>query len=187
MKMFKSRQRGFTIFETLVVVIILGIIAAFGLPQYSRVLANTKLQNKITEWREAFYYAQREAIRLKHNVVLCPSDDGEKCNGTDFKNGWIVLDVTENQDPNTKGKLLRDYPPSAASQKFSITLNPSGDIRFLNNGRPSGLNARNLSVVYTISNTQKVESTFKISPSGRIIAGELKKPTNEEKDDSGEE
>lgn len=180
MKMFKSRQRGFTIFETLVVVIILGIIAAFGLPQYSRVLANTKLQNKITEWREAFYYAQREAIRLKHNVVLCPSDDGEKCNGTDFKNGWIVWDATE-------GKLLRDYPPSAASQKFSITLNPSDELRFLNNGRPSGLNARNLSVVYTISNTQKVESTFKISPSGRIIAGELKKPTNEEKDDSGEE
>lgn len=173
-----KKEKGFTIIESLVVVMIVAVIAGFALPSYTRMLANTRLQNKTTEWREAFYYAQREAIRLKHNILLCPSEDGEQCNCTDkskkycngkadkdFNNGWIVYDVTEE-------KLLRDYPPSTDPQKFEITLNLGSDneLRFLNNGRPSGLSSGSVKVVYKISKNNEVKATFNIAPSGRIVA-----------------
>lgn len=174
MKIFKSRQRGFTLLESVVVIIILAVIAALGLPSYNRMLANTKLQNKITEWRESFYYAQRESIRLKHNVKLCPSSDGENCSdAADYNVGWIIYD-------NTVNKLLRDYPPANGSDKFVIKLtggNPatSNSVTFLNNGRPKDNPVgRGFEVVYNYGGGKTVTQKFRVSPSGRIIAGELK-------------
>lgn len=178
-----KREKGFTIIETLVVVLILGVIAGIALPSYTRMLSNTKLQGKTTEWREAFYYAQREAIRLKHNVVLCPSSDGETCtNNANYNVGWIVYDTTVS-------KLMRDYPPTSNSEKFDIQLchsggscsstSPSTDnsITFLNNGRPKDNSiGRSFTVIYEYgkgSSSSKVETKFRVSPSGRIIAGSL--------------
>ena len=183
-----KREKGFTIIETLVVVLILGVIAGIALPSYTRMLANTKLQGKTTEWREAFYYAQREAIRLKHNVVLCPSTDGETCsNGANYSEGWIVLDKTL-ASGTSPGKLMRDYPPTSNSEKFDIQLCKSAgscssslsdadnSITFLNNGRPKDNPiGRRFTVIYKYGkgSSNRVVTQFRVSPSGRIIAGSL--------------
>ena len=77
---------------------------------------------------------------------------------------------------------MRDYPPAAGADRFEISLSggesDSGNsITFLNNGRPKDNNAgRAFKVIYTYgkgANPAKMESNFRVSPSGRIIAGEL--------------
>lgn len=132
-----KKSQGFTLLELIVTIAIIGILAAIAAPSFSRMMAGNQLQTAVGEWRTAFYLAQKEAIRRKTRVQICPSTDGEEC-ASDLKNykvGWIVWDVDAEN-------LIRDFPPTLKGNDEKIKLNfnaGSGvSLIFLNNGRLTG-------------------------------------------------
>lgn len=132
-----KKSQGFTLLELIVTIAIIGILAAIAAPSFSRMMAGNQLQTAVGEWRTAFYLAQKEAIRRKTRVQICPSTDGEEC-ASDLKNykvGWIVWDMDAEN-------LIRDFPPTLKGNDEKITLNfnaGSGvSLIFLNNGRLTG-------------------------------------------------
>lgn len=154
--------RGFTLLETLAAIAILAILAAFSMPLFAQMLAKQKIQTITADWRSAFYLAQREAIRLKHQVRLCGSSDGISCNKkNNWNQGWIVLDVSDN-------RLIQDFPLSD-TEKLNIRFRVGNGVplQFMNNGHLVSQFA-GASFEVTHQQYKGISSTLKISRTGRI-------------------
>lgn len=74
MKMVKKAQAGFTLIELMIVVAIIGILAAVAIPAYSDYTVKAKVANALSS-----------AGSLKTAVALCAQENGDvaKCNSTD--------------------------------------------------------------------------------------------------------
>lgn len=110
-------SKGFTLLELMVTVAIMGILLSIALPNYRNMQDNAVATTIINEWRDSFYYAQAEAMRLKRDIIFCASQNGADCAGQ-FNDGWIVKDDT---------RVLRDVVPSVPDNYgLNMKLNTSG-------------------------------------------------------------
>ncbi len=83
--------RGFTLYELLVTILLLAMLATLGAPLFEKSYAKAQQTTEINALFHAFHLARKESI-LHHKVVsLCPSDDGARCvPGRDWSNGWVL-------------------------------------------------------------------------------------------------
>lgn len=130
-KMRRNKQLGFTFLELLVVVAILAVLAAMAFPSYRNFIETQKVRSALNQWQNSFYFAQREAMRLKSPVTFCASSNGLSCAAAanDFSQGWIVR--------NNVGGLLEDTHPPSPEIKLVINNNQfsTNGIQFMSNGR----------------------------------------------------
>lgn len=143
--MMQAKQQGFTLLELMITVAIIGILAVIAVPSYHRLMASTKMQTVLGEFRSTLFMAQKEAIRSKRDISVCPSTDGVSCNAPprDFSVGWIVI---QGLPADNNPVLIKDYPPLDAAGKIKHQLgqNITG-ITFKANGRVA-LNSAGFSV-----------------------------------------
>ena len=143
------RQPGFTLLEFLVVIAILGVLVSLASPYFSDMMQRQKIRSALNEWKNSFYFAQREAMRLKEPVRLCASNDGVTCataQGMQFNRGWVVLD--------RKGAVLQDN--AFNDPTINIHLNTNHGLAFMGNGSigvvssTGGINASFMGATVTI-------------------------------------
>ena len=89
-------SRGMTLVEVLVVLSVLAILLAIGVPAFNQFVASNRLSAYSSDMLSTLTLARSEAIKRNSRVVLCKSADGESCAGTgSWNQGWIVF-----ADPN---------------------------------------------------------------------------------------
>lgn len=86
MKLVKKAQAGFTLIELMIVVAIIGILAAVAIPQYQDYTIKAKISNAITA-----------ADPYKTAVGLCAQEGGDitKCNTTDNADSFPTFNATK--------------------------------------------------------------------------------------------
>jgi type IV fimbrial biogenesis protein FimT len=84
------RQAGFTAAEILVVLTIVGIMAAIAIPSMSSMLQKQAVRNAAYDLNADLTYARSEAISRGVNVSL------KAITGNDFKQGWTIVDAASN-------------------------------------------------------------------------------------------
>jgi prepilin-type N-terminal cleavage/methylation domain-containing protein len=89
MKMVKKAQAGFTLIELMIVVAIIGILAAVALPAYSKYMDKAKFSEVMLATQAA-----------KTAVEICAQDDGAvtNCSGTAGNTKGIPTDITGSPD-----------------------------------------------------------------------------------------
>ena len=98
-------QRGVTLLELLIVIMVLGILVGVGVPGLRGLVLNNRQATAVNELVTALQLARSEAITRNVAapavVSVCASEDGEDCNGTwsDWSDGWIVF--LDNDGPAT--------------------------------------------------------------------------------------
>ena len=114
--MSKANQSGFTIYELLITMLVIGIILSIGVPSFSEFTQNSRISGTANDLHSSFQLARSEAARSKANITICASnnsmDVAAACGGT-FDDGWIIFaDLNGDLVRGGVGEnVLRAHPP----------------------------------------------------------------------------
>jgi type IV fimbrial biogenesis protein FimT len=124
--MTNRNQSGFTLYELLITIVIIGIVLTFGIPNFGVFTQNSRIASTANDMHSSFYLGRSEAARSKSNITICASansmDAAAACGGT-FDDGWIIF-VDLNGDIQRAGineNVLRRHPP--IDDAIDITTN----------------------------------------------------------------
>jgi general secretion pathway protein G len=123
----KSRS-GFTLVEILIVVVILGILAAIVIPQFTEASTEAKTSALVTDLQAM--RSQIELYKVQHNDNLPGVSNGTHlATGTDFDaamTGYTdIFGITTTQaDPNGYGPYLQKIPTNQFVDSDVVTCNP---------------------------------------------------------------
>ncbi len=151
----RRRQAGFTAAEILVVITIVGILAAIAIPSMSGLLSPQAVASASYDLYADLTFARTQAITRGGNVTITGASS------TDFKQGWTITDAG--------GNTLR----SQGSRSSKITFTSNANVyTFDKTGRviagvPAG-GAAQWAIVPSDSGAQDYQKRcIKLDPSGR--------------------
>jgi type IV fimbrial biogenesis protein FimT len=102
---------GFTVVELMIGIVVLGGLLALAAPNFNDATLSARLNGFANGLVASAQAARSEAIKQNATIRLCASADGTTCDGSDWKQGWIVL--TEGDDVLQVHEALPD--------EFSVT------------------------------------------------------------------
>ena len=105
------RNRGFTVVELMIVLVILAILGGIAMPNLRQALTNQRLRNAATDFVSALLIARSEAIKRGADVQIAPLSP------SDWTSGWNVVSVTDNEQVERTESLGNwvdvEYAPDA--------------------------------------------------------------------------
>jgi type IV fimbrial biogenesis protein FimT len=119
--MDKRTQAGFTLYELLITVLVIGVILSFAVPNMQDFTRNSRMTSTANDMHAAFHLARSESSRAKSNITICPSADGASCGGT-WEDGYIVF-VDDDGDLTVDGgtdSVLRGHDEVAEGVSLAI-------------------------------------------------------------------
>ncbi len=181
--MKKRTQTGFTLYELLITVLIVGVVLVVGVPNMTEFTRNSRVTTSANNFHAAFHLARSEAARARQNVTICASatsmDDDADCGGT-WDQGMIVfMDIDGSLTRNgVDENVLRRHP----AVNDNLTLAIADDATYFSFG-PSGLGRGNvggadaLSQVVVCDDRGTEETTANSSAARLFVATPLGRAT----------
>ena len=183
----KKKTQAFTLLELMVVITLIAIVTAYGLPRLQGFTTNTGLISNTNSLVAALQYARSSAINDQARVVICTSDNamtpGPTCGGpaTPWHDGWIIFRDTDGNASFGSGDVLLRAQPKVAIQGITIVPvdlggNPTNIVDNVSFGPPAGqpmlangLNQSGLFRICSAADKTKVRGVT-LHFSGRISA-----------------
>ena len=117
----KRLASGFTLVEILIVVVILGILAAIVVPQFTNASQTAKASSLLSQLQSI--RSQLELYQVQHNAVY-----------PDLTSGWSQMTETTGVDGNTNGSDFGPYLQKAPVNSFTngkhVATDISGDWKY---------------------------------------------------------
>jgi type IV fimbrial biogenesis protein FimT len=153
----RRREAGFTAAEILVVLTIVGILAAMAIPSMSKLLATQAVRSASYDLNADLTFARSEAIARGVNVSVVGAST------TDFKQGWTITEAAGSTTLRTQG---------ARSSKINFTGN-ANTYTFDRTGRVTVGAPAQWFIEPSESGAQdSMKRCIKMDPSGRPRANE---------------
>lgn len=137
-RMENRTQNGFTLYELMITLLIVGVVLSLGIPNMRAYSQNSRMTSAANDFHAAFHLARSEASRAKTNITICASADSVTCGGT-WDQGYIVF-VDTDGDIATGGvdeTILRAQPAMAEGVILAVE-NDAGFFSFAGTGLGRG-------------------------------------------------
>ena len=128
-RMKNKKQTGFTLYELLLTVLIIGVILALGIPNLRQFTQNSRMTGAANDLNSSFHLARSEASRAKATITICAStnsmDVDANCGGT-WDQGYIVFVDAPAELPDAKRTdlanetVLRAYAKSPEGVMMAV-------------------------------------------------------------------
>ena len=126
--MQKRTQNGFTLYELMITLLIVGVVLTLGMPNLTAFSQNSRITSTVNDLHAAFRAARGEAARAKSNITICASDNSmtaaADCQGN-WEDGFIVF-IDSNGDIARAGAdetVLRAHPAVANGVSLAVANN----------------------------------------------------------------
>lgn len=162
-------MRGFSLTEMMIVIAVIGVLAAIAFPSFTGVVNGGRLSGMTNELVASIQVARTEAIRRNVRAVVCPSANGTTCaGGANWSTGWMVFfDDNRDSAANAGETVLRYVQGNAPAQVQTspaiagvLVFRPDGRARAANGALVSGRLAVCLPVTQPVENVRDVTITF---------------------------
>jgi prepilin-type N-terminal cleavage/methylation domain-containing protein len=114
--MTTTQQTGFTLYELMITLLIVGIVLSVGIPNFAEFSRNGKITTTANDLHSTFYLARTEATRAKNIITICSSLDPMNATpacGGQFEDGWIVFEDLDGDIAVDAGEsILKAFPPT---------------------------------------------------------------------------
>lgn len=163
----KHANDGFTLLETMIALLVLGIVVCIAQPAYLNATAATRMATTRTQLYDALIAAARHATVTGSEVVVCPSGNALDCSGsTDWSDGWIVFADPDGDRRHGSGeKVVLQQQALADGVGLRSTV---GRTRLV--FQPYGSNAGS-NATFTLCHTHGKATTVILANSGRLHQG----------------
>ena len=133
-------SKGFTLTESLVVLGIVTLTIAIGIPSFATLVQGNRIVTAVNELTAHLHFARTYAITHEQEVMLCPSVDRTQCLAfPDWHRGWLVFaDLNGNHQRDPNEEVLTSH-----GQLVGVTLRSTSGrrkIRFQPLGSAGGSN-----------------------------------------------
>jgi type IV fimbrial biogenesis protein FimT len=108
-------QTGFTLYELLTTLLIVGVVLTLGIPNMQSFRQNSRMTAAANDLHSSFHLARSEASRAKVPITICASADSMTGNpptcGGELEAGWIVFEDRDGDIVVDAGEpVLRRFP-----------------------------------------------------------------------------
>lgn len=149
-------QHGFTTFELMVTVAIIGILAAIAAPNFTEFMRNQRIRAMATELHVSLMKTRSEAIKRNRDVTIAPMTAGS------WESGWTIA------DPNNPGANIESntgfFGVVVTGASGGVAAAAPSNVVYQGSGRISGATAPNFDIGATGSSVKRCVS---IDLSGR--------------------
>ena len=154
--MEKQLQKGFTLIELMIALVIAAILLGVGIPSFTQAMKNSRISANYNIVAQALYIARSEAVKGSDIITVCPRAPGDvnQC-GSDWTDGLLVYvdnipevtgstpvlgaedEVLYSQSELKKGATLSAFAKinrtdSVASPSTVIRYEPTGETDWAN-------------------------------------------------------
>ena len=117
-------ERGFTLYELLITLLVVGVVLALGVPNMAEFAQNSRMTSTANDMHAAFQLARTESARAKTNITICASSNSlaatPTCSGT-WDQGYIVFEDTDGDVSRaTTESILRRHGPAERGVTFAV-------------------------------------------------------------------
>ena len=166
-------QTGFTLYELLITMVIVGVVMSYGMANLSDFTKNGRMTATANDLHAAFHMARSEAARAKTNITICASADpmgaAADCDGT-WDQGYIVF-------VDSDGDLLRAGATETILRRHDViesgvNLRIANAATYFSYGQ-SGLGRGNVGLVPSITQVVMCDDRGNITAAGGNSASRL--------------
>ncbi len=104
----KKPQNGFTLFEMIIALSIVSILAIYAVPNYQTLKHNSTMTQELNRLIRTIGFARNQSVTLSQHIILCSSQSLKACDGdSQWHHGWLVFaDLDRNKKYDDNDQLL---------------------------------------------------------------------------------